>query len=315
MNYANTAIFAEAAAPAPTTSYLLDEVGVGAIAALGFYQLSSTYLGNCIKVRRVSDNATQDIGFVDGVLDTSAIASFCGAADGTIATWYDQSGNGFNWLSTNNPQAGTIANEPIIYYNSAITTDAGGNIAAYSIDPGSTSVTGARFLNSPAMTARNKPTLTYFAQMNTFNGNGILHTELDNGYNIGTYGASVPTNSLRVIRSNGNNLVAVATIRWDATDPFVATVWYNDDATGKFWVTSELNGAPFETSFGVDGFNAPTYDNASIFRYYSPTLYQNSAMNGYIYWDLPDGTTLSPTEVNSLYTWVENNLGYINNAP
>jgi hypothetical protein len=46
-----------------------------------------------LRVRRSSDNAEQDIGFVGNDLDTTTMESFCGAGDGFVVTWYDQSGN------------------------------------------------------------------------------------------------------------------------------------------------------------------------------------------------------------------------------
>jgi hypothetical protein len=56
-------------------------------------RLKATYGGPLIKVRRASDNATQDIyPIASGDLDTAAIAAFCGASVGTIQIWYDQSG-------------------------------------------------------------------------------------------------------------------------------------------------------------------------------------------------------------------------------
>lgn len=54
------------------------------------------YTGYCLKVRRSSDDATQDIGFVDGVIDIDSLLSFIGVYDGYVDTWYDQSGNGNN---------------------------------------------------------------------------------------------------------------------------------------------------------------------------------------------------------------------------
>lgn len=323
MSRAPVAVFQEKEGEAtPAVVGLIDLVGVDAVAALGFYKLRNAYGGDCIQVRRESDSATQDIGFtLTGELDTAAIATFCGSSQGRLAIWYDQSGNGFDFNATQNSQAGTTANQPIIYYNYggatgyAVTTDAAGNIAAFSAVPGSSSAQGTLFLNSPTMDSKQSPTITMFVQVNVHNGNGIYHTELSNGYNQGTYGGA---GNIKIIRSNGSNLVTRSTINTDATDPFASTVFYCDDCgsnLSKWWITSELNNATFEASFTTNGFNVAAYANATIFRYYSPTLYQNCAISGYIYWDLTSGTTLSATELNDLYTWVETNLGYTNNAP
>jgi hypothetical protein len=79
-----------------------------AAAAYSVRKLRSAYTGSAIRVRRSSDNAEQDIGFVNNVLDTSSLTSFCGSGTGFITTWYDQSGNARNVTQT------TAANQPQI---------------------------------------------------------------------------------------------------------------------------------------------------------------------------------------------------------
>ena len=66
----------------------------GAAAAYSLRQLSSTYSGNAIKVRRSSDNAEQDIAFTNNELDTASLETFASGTDAFVTTWYDQSGNG-----------------------------------------------------------------------------------------------------------------------------------------------------------------------------------------------------------------------------
>lgn len=78
-----------------TFTGLLDTYS-GAAAAYSLRQLSSTYSGDAIVVRRASDNTTQNIGFVNNELDTASLESFCSGTDGFVTTWYDQSGNGFD---------------------------------------------------------------------------------------------------------------------------------------------------------------------------------------------------------------------------
>ncbi len=92
----NTGIYlASLTPPAPAFSFLLDTYS-GASAAYSLRKLSSTYSGNCIRVRRSSDNTEQNIGFVNNVLDTASLLSFVGAGNGFVTTWYDQSGGGNN---------------------------------------------------------------------------------------------------------------------------------------------------------------------------------------------------------------------------
>ena len=63
--------------------------------------LSSSYTGAAIQVRRSNDNATMDIGFSSGNLDTAALKTFTGANNSYISIWYDQSGNGKNASQSN----------------------------------------------------------------------------------------------------------------------------------------------------------------------------------------------------------------------
>ena len=69
-----------------------------------------------IRVRRSSDNAEQDIGFVGNELDTASLLSFCGVGDGFVTTWYDQIGNGCNVIQA------TQANQPRIVVNRVLQT-------------------------------------------------------------------------------------------------------------------------------------------------------------------------------------------------
>ena len=71
------------------TDYVLNAY-TGATAAYSLRKLSSSYTGNCIRVRRSSDNTTQDIGFNGDDLDTAAIATFCGSGNGFVQIIFDQ---------------------------------------------------------------------------------------------------------------------------------------------------------------------------------------------------------------------------------
>lgn len=97
------------------TSLLLDTY-TGAAAAYSLRKLRSGYTGNAIRVRRSSDSAEQEIGFASGVLDTASLTTFCGAGDGFVVTWYDQSEN-----SRNVTQATTTLQPQIVSAGSVIT--------------------------------------------------------------------------------------------------------------------------------------------------------------------------------------------------
>jgi hypothetical protein len=86
----------------------------GAAAAYSVRKLRTAYTGSAIRVRRSSDNAEQNIGFVSGNLDTTALTSFCSGTNGFVTTWYDQSGTGNNATQT------TAANQPQIVSSGSV---------------------------------------------------------------------------------------------------------------------------------------------------------------------------------------------------
>jgi hypothetical protein len=93
-----------------SASLLLDRsFAANPTVAYSLRKVSSSYSGNCVLVRRASDDAELNIGFSGGALDTSALATHCGSSDGFVVTWYDQSGN------SNNATQGTAARQPKIY--------------------------------------------------------------------------------------------------------------------------------------------------------------------------------------------------------
>ena len=72
----------------------------GAGAAYSLRQLRNAYSGDAIRVRRASDNAELNIGFVANELDTTSLTTFASGTDAFVTTWYDQSGSGYNAVQT-----------------------------------------------------------------------------------------------------------------------------------------------------------------------------------------------------------------------
>jgi hypothetical protein len=103
----------------PPSPLLLD-LYPGAAAAYSLRRLSDFYGGSAIQVRRSSDNAVLDIGFTsNGDLDTGALLAFCGAGNGFVTTWYDQSGNARNATQS------TAANQPQIVSSGTVILENG----------------------------------------------------------------------------------------------------------------------------------------------------------------------------------------------
>ena len=80
-----------ASSATPATPLLLD-LYPNSTAAYSLRKLTNAYGGSAIRVRRSSDNAESDIGFVANVLDTASLLSFCSATDGFVVKWYSQVG-------------------------------------------------------------------------------------------------------------------------------------------------------------------------------------------------------------------------------
>jgi hypothetical protein len=101
------------------TDLLLDDYP-GAAVAYSVRKLRNAYSGSALRVREDSGNTEADIGFdSNGDLNTAAIATHCGSANGYVVTWYDQSGN------SNDATQSTAANQPQIYNGSAVITENG----------------------------------------------------------------------------------------------------------------------------------------------------------------------------------------------
>lgn len=85
----------------------------GAAAAYSLRKLRTDYTGSAITVRN-SSNSEADIGFVNNVLDTASLLTHCGAGNGFVTKWYDQSGNSNNVTQTNVLYQPQIVNSGVI---------------------------------------------------------------------------------------------------------------------------------------------------------------------------------------------------------
>ena len=118
--YAQLAFFKR---PVVVSSGSLPLDGITVDAGYAVTKISTSYAGSCLRVRRSSDNAELDIGFVGNVLDTNSIAVHCGAGNGFVAKWYDQSGN------ARDVSQGTAGAQPQIYSSGVMLTNSGNGLA------------------------------------------------------------------------------------------------------------------------------------------------------------------------------------------
>lgn len=85
------------ASPFLVTGRLLDqipEVGTPFGLAFSIRRVYTGYRGKAMRVRRESDGAERDIGFVQTALDIEDLERHCAGFDGYVSIWYDQTGRG-----------------------------------------------------------------------------------------------------------------------------------------------------------------------------------------------------------------------------
>lgn len=300
--YSNTAIFKPepVAAAAPAGAFLLDDVRDANI-AVSIRKLRSSYTGNCIQIRRSSDNATQDIGFdSNGDIDTAAISTFCGGGSGFVRIWYDQSGKG------NNFQQLTNGSQPIIYDVGSMITNPAGNYSIRNSLTSNSTGTGTYFMDIAALLSGGDesytPTITTVGSLIAHNGQGIWTTDLGNGYSQGTYSQT----SGRIGSANKNGAVeySISSIPFP-NNVLMLTTFFNRDGGASTAYANSLNGtlstSDVNFTYSAADANSVTYQNPTIFRYPVPSLFNNIMISEFIFWDIPTSTTtLSSTEKSDM---------------
>ena len=94
---------------------LLLDLYPGAAAAYSLRRLRTAYEGAVVRARRSIDNTEQD--FTAPQVTNGTLTTFCGAGNGFVRTWYDQSGNG------NHAGQATTGNQPQIVSGGSLATD------------------------------------------------------------------------------------------------------------------------------------------------------------------------------------------------
>ena len=148
----------------------------GASAAYSLRKLDTGYAGSAIQVRRISDNATQNIGFVNNVLDLTALTTFLGAGSGRVSIWYDQSGNGRNLINA------TAIEQPLVYASGPVIFNGAPYLRLDGVDD-------RMFLAFDPTNAGVLSTFTVaLAAMSTLNTVVFLHQDQTPGSRIGQWG-------------------------------------------------------------------------------------------------------------------------------
>jgi hypothetical protein len=235
---------------------LLLDTYSGASAAYSLRKLNTSYTGYAIRVRRSSDNTSQDIGFVNGNLDTTSISSFVGANDGFVSIWYDQSGNSNNQSSATLIKQPQIVNsgslitqnsKPALYFSSSTMQSnrifSSSDFSIFSNISGGSGQSNAVFLAQHAGTADIGRTVFLspsdatapYDKLKMFFNNG-------NTYNIVTNNV-VLDNTLKLVHSTSNGAGLITTIYING----------NQEAqlTGQSWT-------PYNTNFTIGDLGSST---------------------------------------------------------
>jgi len=123
-------------------SFFLDTF-TGASLGLSLVKLRKEYSGFCIKVRRSSDNAELDIGFVNNELDTASLLTFVGSGNGFVTIIYDQVGSN-NMTQDRAVTQGQIVSNGVVNLKGGkpcilrSANDNGGYLSTYSPNDGAT---------------------------------------------------------------------------------------------------------------------------------------------------------------------------------
>lgn len=181
-----------------TLALLLDQYP-SAAAAYSLRKLRSAYTGSAIRVRRASDNTEQDIGFVDNVLDTSSLTSFCSGTNGFVKTWYDQSGNGRDATQT------TAANQPQIVSSGTVINDGVKNALRWK-DAGTDNLSFSRLTNIRSV--------FYIAKLTDTGYNFAFFFGDSTNYDYSSGWQTLPqtwtgSNTLAAVRNGANRINAV----------------------------------------------------------------------------------------------------------
>jgi len=234
-------------------NYILDSFP-GAQAAFAYHKLSSDYTGFCVEVVNSNGSDSLNIGFLaSGIIDTTSLDSFCSGLC-RVKTWYDQSGNGNNAVSsnlTNGPIIVSSSGNRVGFNNSSLYTSAYFNDAnRLSIGPLSAfhpDSTGSVFSVSESnASARLNVVLTTITSLS--NGIAVYHDT-----------RATPNRNLFIRTSSGTFAADLSAARV-TTDPFLLS-HIRIGATGAM--------SAFDNGGGTDTYTGAFTSNSTVIGYQS----------------------------------------------
>jgi len=244
------------------------------ITAYSLRKLRSAYTGSAIRVRRSSDNALLDIGFLpNGDFDSQAALNFVGSGNGFVNTWYDQSGNSYNFTEGSSPyliiqngNLGTQNNRPSVFsLQTNLVAKEGFLNIAFSVNVNSTNGFNVIDVSNQINTINTTQRRTMFSYGNTNDfsvNNGVILFSNTSKFINGTSTSTtvIPRDSLIVKEYIGEQTNVYLRLNNGAkTDQF--TITYNrtglllnimGEMTTGFVGRSNFSGYSFEKIFFAD---------------------------------------------------------------
>ena len=124
------------------------------------------YQGYCMTVRRDSDDAELNIGFVNGELDTTTLLNFVGSSNGCVTTWFNQGIIDDPMINPNN------INQPYIVENGVLNLK------------------------------RGKPSIRVIRKGKWLYNNSLGYLDIHSSYNVFSQNTDAPINSGNTASSN-----------------------------------------------------------------------------------------------------------------
>lgn len=254
-------------------------------------QFNLAYSGNCLMVRRDSDNATQLIGFSAGVVDTAAIAAFCGGSNGFVQEWYDQSGNANHLLSF------------VLYIYQPKIYDAATGIILLNSKPAINFAAGQRlYLTSGTpLNLSSNYSLGFVAQLNNSNQEVIIGRNGNEYGFLNYYG--------QYTHNNGQSPEQFVRFSTAVPPPIYGSLGFYEVYRERMIATFYKNSVAYPAIFTGVNAGFPTYWDSDFYFYQIGAEYPGYETNG-LFQELiiREGVT-EPNDITSLQTNIYNYYG------
>lgn len=230
-------------------SLLLDDLS-NVIIAPSLNKISTAYSGNAINVRESGSNTKQQIGFLpDNELDESALTTFTGANDGLVDSFYDESGNGYDFVQT------TAARQPEIV-NNGVVNKIGGK-PTLSFGSGGMKTNGVVDLGGASE-------LWLFMAVNvtdTATTQILYETSENSSNNINSFIFFIQSNRLKITQFNAVDRVRVQSLNNISTGLQCITLRLIGNASNLNTAELWINGVSTTLDLVEVGNSPTTYDN------------------------------------------------------